>query len=117
MNYTDTTGAASVDYGTIAAGAFNVAYGTYKSFRGVTTLAAIPMAATVPVFGPLTGTAAAAYGGYQVVTGTARQIRGVRQLVNLRRCRTDCGRGGNAERFLRGVGPGKGTIDFLGGLL
>ncbi len=117
VNFIDPSGAHSVDYGTASAGAGNIAYGSYKNYRGLTTLASVPVVATVPVVGAVAGPAAVAYGAYQVVTGTARQIRGVRQLAGLSYCKSDCGFGGNARRFLRGVGPGQGTIDFLGGLI
>ena len=104
------------DWGTTAAGVVNVVYGSYKVFVGISALTATPIAASIPFIGPVTGTAAAFYGGYQVITGCARIYRGANVESPADMGPEDQTIGANVERFVSNFVPGQGLMKFLGGL-
>ncbi len=107
------------DWGTGGAAVFNIGYGAYKINSGLGWLALVPPATALS---PALGIATALFGGYHVVTGGARVIRGGRQAYEVAqnpRCESECTTGDNVERLVRGVipGPVNSGIDFVGGLI
>ena len=92
-------------YGAAAAGAFNVAYGSYKVYRGVVVLRATPLCALVGGWG---AAACAGYGVYNIGSGGYRAHKGYRQLRHFShhaRCYHRCGFKSQARTFRRGVTP------------
>lgn len=108
------------DWGTTAAGVFNIAYGGYKLVSGAEAAAAsIALLVAPPPFDVLaipTGIASI----YQLTTGAAREVRGIRQVVQGSTTPTsECTVGDNALRFGLGIipagGAGKDIWDLIGG--
>jgi len=102
-----------IDYGTLAAGAFNMGYGGIRARAGFAGLAASP---TCGPWAPMCVTIAAP----AAVFGSLRFVRGGRQVFRVVRdpgCGNKCSVGDNARRFIRGVLPaGEGDwLDRLGG--
>ena len=110
----------SFDWGTTAAGAVNVIYGGYKIVTGVDEAAfSVALLFAPPPFDAL-AIPAGMLSVYQVTTGVAREVRGVRQLVKgFTHSATRCSVGDNTLRFVFGVLPGGGAgtdiWDWLGG--
>jgi RHS repeat-associated protein len=108
------------DWGTTAAGVFNMAYGGYKIVTGAEAAAAsIGLLFTPPPFDLLAIPAGVA-SIYQLTTGVAREVRGIRQVVKgATTPAKDCTIGDNALRFglgtIPGVGAGKDIWDLIGG--
>ncbi len=109
--------ASEYDYGTALAGVVNVGWGLVKLKSGVTF---IRSAALCNLAGPEAAALCFMGGIYQVTTGGLKVVKGARQLHRLRKapkCKKECGFGGNAKRFFKGVIPfGKDWIDIVGGL-
>ncbi len=106
------------DWGTATAGVVNVAWGLKKVQIGVTVL----KGSVACVIG---GAALVAfcygYGAYQLGTGTAKTVRGARQIyrvVHKPRCTAQCTWRGNTTRLVKGVAPSFSGdwITRLGGL-
>ena len=65
-----------------------------------------PVEVSVPVVGWLIGGLALAYGGYQTVTGAAKEVKAYRQMYSAATTPAhDCTLGANLTRFWRGVVP------------
>jgi RHS repeat-associated protein len=107
------------DWGTAAAGSFNVVYGGTRFLTGI---AALQASGACGMFGPEMMVVCAGASAYMIVTGGARVYRGVNQLRdydnNPYASGDGCSVGSNAGRFVRGIAPKPaGSIwDLLGGL-
>ena len=104
------TSVGSFDYGTAAAAVVNAGWGANKLYTGVPVVAAAivgsPVEVSVPVVGWLVGGAALAYGGYQTVTGGAKEVKAYRQAYYAATTPAhDCTLGANLTRAWRGVVP------------
>ncbi len=110
----------STDWGTSAAGLFNIGYGGWKLGTGGPWFAA--GVAGTAVAGPL-GVPPLLFGSYQLATGAARTGKGFGQFfdgVNRDvQCDDDQTLGANLGRFVTGVlpGPVNNAWDLLAGLL
>ncbi|MDP3973018.1 MAG: hypothetical protein Q8P61_08935, partial [Candidatus Nanopelagicales bacterium] len=103
------------DWGTAAAGVANIGYGLYKVATG--TAALFPSAAAAPETAGLS-LAGGVYAGYQVASGSARAVRGARQIVALTDdCGSYCGIDDQASRFVIGVTPGGGFLTDYGDII
>lgn len=111
----------NLDYGTVGASAFNTLYGSFKIVKGVpAVLGGGLISITVPIKGQVVGAWAVMYGGYQIVSGTARVRRGVDQWQGgPAPCQVDCSLIGNVKRFGVGIAPKlrpRSIWDVLAGL-
>ncbi|MPY91730.1 MAG: hypothetical protein GEV08_01310 [Acidimicrobiia bacterium] len=109
----------SVDWGTSAAGLFNVGYGGWEIGTGIPWFAAGVVGTGVA--GPF-GLPPLLFSGYQLSTGAARTGKGLGQFASgVNRsvdCEDDQTLGANLGRFFTGVlpGPVNSILDLMAGL-
>ena len=107
------------DWGTALAGSSNIGIGGLKVGTGVA--AAIAGSIAIPFTAGISGPPAYLYAAYQVPTGGAKMLKGVRQYTQVlsEGCETaeDQRLGANASRFVEGMLPNPDQwLDLVGGL-